>query len=76
MAKVSITLDDGDEGQFKCFVDYFGEFEVSSHAHQHGLLLTKHLDSMADHLGVTDQMGVTHGPETIIENAPAALAGE
>lgn len=49
MARVSITLEDDAEkpGAFNfnaCFVD---GFHSDSHAHQHGLLLIKHLETLA-----------------------------
>jgi hypothetical protein len=51
MSTVNINLEDTPDGAIALQVCYTGGFNVKSHAHQHALLLIKHMDEMAERLG-------------------------
>ena len=57
--KATITIQDGEDGTFRVDTDYEGGFTVDSHAHQHALLLIKHLGAIAERRGETQVVGPT-----------------
>lgn len=56
--KATITITDAEEaGTFRVDTDYEGGFCIESHAHQHAMLLVKHLGELADRRGATTAIG-------------------
>lgn len=72
--KATITLQDGEApGTFKVDTDYEGGFQVGSHAHQHALLLIKHLGSLAERHGDTVATEVRGSSPDLVENLARAM---
>lgn len=71
MATATLILTDGEEpGTFRLDTAYQDGFQVDSHAHQHALLLVKHMSELAERRGdtqVTQATGTT--PEAAAEMA-------
>lgn len=68
MSGVVIALEDQGDGEFAFQVDFCGEFNSESHAHQHALLLIKHMDEIAVNKSLPEQKKIIQASNQALES--------